>query len=119
MPQLNVHPLIIPAGAFVSDAIDLGTDFVVGLIMPNEWTTPASVSIVVSQDGIDFYDLHEPSGAEVLFNVEPRVIVNIDPNRFLLARFLKLRSGLKFSPVAQEEDRQFKIISTMQLAREG
>jgi len=117
MPQLNSHSLIIKSGQFVSDAIDLGTDFVVGLIMPNEWT-PASVSIVVSIDGVDFYDLHEYNGSEVLFNVEPRCAVNIDPNRLMLARFLKLRSGLKYTPVIQESDRVFKIIGTMQLARE-
>ena len=118
MPQLNSHPLLIKSGEFVSDALDLGTEFVVGLIMPNDWT-PASVSILVSVDGTDFYDLHEYNGAEVLFNVEPRCAVNIDPNRLMLARFLKLRSGLKHAPVAQDNDRPFKIIGTMQLARDA
>ena len=118
MPQLNSHQLVIPGGQFVSDALDLGTEFVVGLIMPNDWT-PASVSILVSTDGVDFYDLHEYNGAEVLFNVEPRAAVNIDPNRLMMARFIKLRSGLKHAPVVQENDRPFKIIGTMQLARDA
>jgi hypothetical protein len=119
MPQLNSHSLIIKSGSFISDAVDLGTDFIVGMIMPNDWTTPASVSVAVSVDGIDFNDLYDIGGNEVLFNVEPRAAVNIDPNRLMLARFIKLRSGLKNSPVAQESDRPFKLIGTAQLARDA
>jgi len=116
MPQLTIlSGPVITAGTFMSGVMDAGTDYIVGVVMPDLWT-PAVVSVVVSPDGANFYDLHEISGAPVSFNVTPGAIVNINPNRMMLARYLQFRSGTKALPVVQPVTRNFRAISTMRLA---
>lgn len=116
MAQLNtLAGPTINAGAVLSNVIDLGTLYIVGLVMPAEWTG-AVVSVVVSQDGDNFYDLFDATGHEFLFNVTPGVAINVDPHRLLLARYLQLRSGTRKQPITQAKARTFRTIGTMQIA---
>jgi hypothetical protein len=116
MAQLNVlDGPTIDAGESVSSVLDLGTDYIVGLIMPDEWT-PAVVSLLVSPDGDTFHDLLDFYGGAVTFNVQPNAAVNVDPQRLMLARYLQLRSGSKSDPVRQQKTRNFRTVGTMQLA---
>jgi len=116
MPQLNVlQGPIINVGQSISNVIDLGTDYIVGLIMPENWID-AVISVQVSPDGDNFYELHEPNGDPVEVKVVPGTIVNLDPHRLLLARYLRIRSGTKDSPVDQTRVCNFRTIGTMQIA---
>ena len=115
MPLLNtLNGPIIAMGQHTSGVLDLGTDYIVGMIMPEEWT-PAVVSVLVSPDGDNFFDLHDFHGGPVMFNVEPGTIVAIDPHWLMMARYLQLRSGTADDPVPQAKTRNFRTIGTMQL----
>ena len=101
----------------MSDAVDAGANHVVGLIMPDAWTT-AHVSVLVSTDGASYSDLFSfddlsgsTSPTEFKFNVIPGAIVAVDPNRMLMGRYIKLRSGTRDAPVPQAETRMFTLIT--------
>lgn len=94
----------------LSTVVDTGTDYVVGLIMPDVWTD-ARVSIQVSTDGAQFHDLFDWDMGELVFNVTPGVAVAIDPYRLLMARYIKLRSGARDNPIPQQETCMFTVIT--------
>ena len=54
---------IIEAGQAWSAVISLNGAYVVGLITPDEWT-PAPLSIMVSVEGDNYYDLFDGKGNE-------------------------------------------------------
>ena len=102
---------VIPPRATMSDAVLL-TDVtaVVGLIMPGDWT-PAVVTVQGSPFGVNFYDIYDgTAGKELLFNVKPRTLVMINPNRLRSCIAIKLRSGTAAAPVAQLGARTFGIV---------
>jgi len=113
---INTLPAYIGYGSSLSTAIDTGDDLVVGLIMPDVWTA-ARVSVQVSTDGALFHDLFDfdlgdrTSASEVVFNITPGVMVAIDPNTLLMARYIKLRSGTRDEPVNQTETVSFIVIT--------
>ena len=112
-------PATIEAGQSLSTAVDCGDDFAVGLITPAEWTT-AHVSVLISTDGIDFFDLFHlrvgtTSPIELKFNIVPGTIMAIDPDAMLMGRFLKLRSGEREKPIPQEAARIFSVITNTKL----
>jgi hypothetical protein len=107
----------INAGQSLSNAVNTGGNYVVGLIMPAAWTN-AHVSILISTDNLTFHDLFRfragegTSLGEFKFNVRPGVIVAVDPDSTLMARYIKLRSGTRDEPVPQEAARVFTVITT-------
>jgi hypothetical protein len=113
---LSKLPATIAAGQFLSNAVELATNFVVGIIMPDNWT-PARVTILVSVEGLNYYELHNfsagesTSASEFKFNVTPNAMIAVDPNTMLMAKYVKLRSGTTDEPVAQEEARTFTIVT--------
>ena len=119
MPQRNVYGgPEIAAGESESDVLDVGTDVVVGLVVPNEWSS-ASVSVLVSPDGISFLDLYDGKGNEVTFNAEPGAAISVDPDRFLMARCLKFRSGTRGAPVVQKQRCKFRVVGVAQASDAG
>jgi hypothetical protein len=84
--------------------------------MPDVWT-PARVSVQISIEGVEFRDLFAvdletgTSASEVVFNVTPKVVVAVNPNTMLMARFIKLRSGTRDEPVNQQETCAFYVIT--------
>lgn len=106
----------IGVGQPLSNVVDLGGRFLVGIIMPPAWTT-AHVSALVSLDSTNFYDLFSfqagvsTSPNEFSFNVKPNAIVAVNPDAMLMARYIRLRSGTRDAPVAQAEARAFGIIT--------
>ena len=117
---INVLPVYIGYDASLSDAVDTGGNYVVGLIMPDVWSA-ARVSIQVSADNVKFCDLFDfdldnrTSASEVVFNVTPGVMVAIDPNTLLMARYIKLRSGTRHAPVSQAATCMFELITVDKL----
>ena len=114
---INRLPVYIGFDASLSDAVDVGDNHVVGIIMPEAWTT-AHVSVLVSTDGAQFSDMFSfddlsgsTSPTEFKFNVIPGTIAAVDPNRMLMGRYIKLRSGSRDAPVPQAETRMFTLIT--------
>lgn len=106
----------IDAGQSLSNVVDYADNFVVGLILPTEWTT-AHVSILVSTDNVSFFDLFElrartTSPIECKFNVAPNTILSINPNWMVMGRYIKFRSGERDKPIPQEGTRVFTIITS-------
>ena len=104
-------PLIIPARESMSEILSLeGVTAVVGIIMPQSWTA-ANVTILGSPFGANFYDLHDGlPGTELMFNVRPGVMVNINPNRLRCCAAIRLRSGTHNVPIVQAALRTFGIV---------
>ena len=118
MPIIS-YSATIAAGESLSNAIDCGTDFAVGILMPTDWTA-AHVSVLISIDGINFFDLfhlraNTTSPIEFKFNVVSNAVLAIDPNAMLMARFIKLRSGERDKPIPQEAARAFTIITNSKI----
>ena len=112
---LNSYTATIDAGQSLSNVIDCGADFAVGLITPADWTI-AHVSILISTDGVNFFDLfHLRAGTtspiEFKINIVPNAILAIDPDAMLMGRYLQLRSGERDKPIPQEATRVFTIIT--------
>jgi hypothetical protein len=113
---LNVHsgPIIVE-GSAESNVLALGTDYIVGLICPEDWT-PAVVSVLISAQGDNYFDLFDGKGSEFIFNVTPGVAMAVDPYLLLCAAYVRLRSGTRDNPVPQAGERRFHLIGTTKLA---
>lgn len=99
----------IAAGSSLSDAADLSAGTMYYLIAPDDWDA-ADLSFQVSEDNVTFYDLFDNKGYEVTRLVVTGAAVNTDPTWTQAAMWLKLRSGPRVSPVAQDADRVFKLV---------
>jgi hypothetical protein len=75
--------------------------------MPAEWTQ-AHLSFQVSPDGVTFNDLFDRNGAEIILNILEGTAVPIEP-AWAPVTYLKLRSGSRDAPIAQEADRTISI----------
>lgn len=98
-----------------STVVDCGTRYVVGLVMSDVWTT-APVTVMVSLDGAVYYDLFErtpdrTSLTETVFGHVPNAMVAINPNRLLMGRYLKLRSGTSNDPIKQQQTCSFLVVT--------
>ena len=116
MPRTNVMATIL-AGQSLSNTCDFGNNYVVGVIMPTAWTA-AHLSALVSLDNVKYFDLFSfddlagsTSPTEFKFNVIPGSILAVDPDRLLMGRYIKLRSGTRDVPVPQAAARVFTIIT--------
>ena len=113
--QTSILAVNIPARQFLSEPLYFQQAPVVGLVMPLSGWTPAPVSLQGSPLGTNFYDLFDGipgvnPGAEVIFNVRPGIMVNLNPNRMRCCAAIRLRSGTRDNPVPQAAARQFLII---------
>jgi hypothetical protein len=93
----------IRAGQSLSDVIECDTGAPTFIHMPSQWTR-ALLSFQVSSDGINFNDLFDGNGREIVFNIPAGVSINI-PIGWDAVLHLKLRSGPRDHQVAQEADR--------------
>jgi len=105
----------IAAGQSISNAVNTGGNYVVGLIMPAVWTQ-ARMTVSVSTDNVAYNDMfvfnaESTTASEFEFNVVPNAVVSVDSDRFLMARYIKLRSGTRDAPIIQPALRLFYIIT--------
>jgi hypothetical protein len=113
---INSLQAYIGWGTSLSTVIDTGGNYVVGLIMPDNWTN-ASVSVLVSPDGAAYHDLFDfdledrTNAKELVFNITPGVMAAVNPNTLMMARYFKLRSGTRDEPVNQEATCNFTVIT--------
>ncbi len=110
-------PITIPAGKSMSDAVDCsGSVRILRIVMPSAWTGAAPLTFQMSPDGVDFHDLrHVTPGSldsyEVsVKNVVPDAVVAFPPTTGALVTWVKIRSGVRASPVAQTAARTFEFV---------
>ncbi len=116
MPLKLFNGPIIQAGQFQSDVLAIQDYYIVGLATPDDWS-PGLVSVIVSPDGDNYFDLFDGAGREFVFNITgPGSMIYVDPHRLLSAAFVRLRSGTRDHPVTQEETRRFFMVGTSKLA---
>ena len=100
----------IPAGGFLSSAMDASTGNPVFVQAPTLWT-PANISFQISADGITFADWFDWNGKEVILPCRAGtawlVLTDILGAK---GAHMKVRSGSRDSPVVQEADRVFKFV---------
>jgi hypothetical protein len=110
-PQvINVLQATIDSGAGYSNVVGLLDGYVVGLITPDGWDEPADVSLMVSADGDNFYSLYDSNGLEFSFNIVPTVMINVDPNLLMMAKYIRLHSGRSGNELVQKKTRRFYIV---------
>ena len=102
----------IPAGQSVSTPLDLTSLAVTMMIAPAEWT-PANITFLVSIDGVNFFDLADAaSGVEISRAIQPSTAVKVDQSYTRYANHLKVRSGPRDHPIAQEADRVLTLVTS-------
>ena len=109
MPPSMVKTATIQAGASLSNVLDLGSGTAIFLHMPIEWT-PALLSFQLSPDGTNFTNAVDMNAREIAYNVLPGTTVRLGAEWSSSAMgYMKLRSGTKDFPVAQEQTRTITI----------
>jgi hypothetical protein len=99
----------IASGQSLSDAINVSTRTVVGVVIPT-WTS-AAASFEVSYDGSEYFRVKEVDGDEYsLVAGTGNAFFSIAPTVLLGAHSLKIRSGTGASPVAQAAARSIKVV---------
>lgn len=115
-PSIDVlNGPVIDAGQSYSAVVSLGGAYVVGLITPDGWT-PAVVTVMVSAEGDNYWDLFDGKGGEFVFNITPGTMINVDPNLLMMAAHLRLRSGRRDAEVPQEHTRRFYLVTRNSIA---
>ena len=110
--QLATVTATIASGASLSDAADLGTGRLVGLILPAAWTT-AAITFQGSADGSTYFDLYDDATERAIASasVVPSRFIALPIADWLMVRSLKLRSGSAATPVAQGAARSITLVT--------
>jgi hypothetical protein len=106
----------IRAGESLSEGLDCSAGEIVRLTMPGAWDA-ASLSFQFSTDGAMYNELYHVVGEPESFAGFPVQLTRVDPGIGLVlppnfARgivWLKIRSGTRWAPVKQTEEREFAI----------
>jgi hypothetical protein len=102
----------IAAGTSLSDAASLSNLTFDALIAPDAWIGRAPLSFQLSADGVAFYDMSAWSTTDIfLMPVLPNSIAPISKD-FPKNIWIKLHSGHPNTPIVQEADRLFTILTS-------
>jgi hypothetical protein len=114
-----ILPLTITAGSALSDPLEISSHLKIARIaMPDAWD-PAPITFQISLDGTDWYDVHNADKtAEGLWSsyetglrvVTPNSVVLLPPATGVDLGWVKIRSGTRTAPVAQSDDRTFRLM---------
>src|SRR5262245_18535250 len=99
----------IAAGESLSAPVDLTSSRVALMISPAEWTD-AEITVQVSADGETYCDLFDAHGYELRRTVVPNAATIFVPAFTQGAVFMKIRSGSRVEPIAQEAERVFTLV---------
>ena len=112
--QNEVEPLVatIALSGNLSAAVRLPNGHgLVGLLMPAAWTA-ADITVQVSLDNATFYNLYTPDAGEVTILVSAAATaIYLLPAEWILANYIKVRSGTAASPVAQAAARSITLVT--------
>ncbi len=100
----------IADGANLSDAVYLGGNVIVGIIMPAVWDA-AVITFEVSMDDVTYLDAYSGAGAEHTLTVAASQHIWLDPAQFASYRWAKVRSGTSAAPVNQTTGADDKLVS--------
>jgi len=104
-----VIPTKIMAGESLSNVIDVSLGEAAYVLMPAEWDG-ANLSFQVSFDDINYWDLFDELGEEVILACRPMTAVRIAPGMRAIG-YVKIRSGTREAPIVQSVDRDFKVVA--------
>ena len=94
----------IAEGESLSDGADCSAGDIVRLTIPQEFTD-ANLTFQVSTDGVYYNDLYTVNGDEVAIPAKPDCAIVLRSEVWGKSiNFLKIRSGTRSHPVAQEVD---------------
>lgn len=99
----NTLTFSIANGQSLSGAVDLLELTPVRITMPSSWTA-ANLTFQVSYDGVNFANLYDAYGNEVIVQASTSRDIALGSDfiwHFLGAKSLRIRSGTSGSPVAQ------------------
>ncbi len=107
--QILLGPTI-EAGESLSEPFDCTDGRLVRIETPQEWTG-ANLTYQLSTDGVDYTDLVDATGREIMHPVVPAttVVMALDSPFVPAIRYVKFRSGSKLYPISQKARRQFKL----------
>jgi hypothetical protein len=100
----------IQAGQSLSDPIDCSAGTIEHIAMPAAWTG-ALLSFQASGDNTTYYDMFRSDNTEITINITPNTVIALSPDLFPVTAktWLKIRSGSRNYPVAQQAQRQFRL----------
>ena len=110
---LSTFAATIPNGASVSNKLDMLGMRAACIIMPAAWTA-ASLTFLVSHDGITYSSLYDDTDTEVAISTAQIVAGRaraLTLTLFLPYRYLQLRSGITGAAANQGADRVFQVIA--------
>jgi hypothetical protein len=94
---------LIPSGGSLSGSVDLGGASIAFVGVPPDWT-PAHITFQLSADGVDFHDAFDSvANREVTANAVAGTMVPVSL-QWAGVSHLKIRSGTRQYPVAQQSD---------------
>jgi len=99
----------IANGASLSGIVDLGSNDLVGIIMPSAWTA-ASLTFQFSIDGTNFYDAYSATAELSSTAAAASRMISINAANYDMGRYIKIRSGTSATPVNQAADRILTLI---------
>lgn len=79
------------------------------IIAPDDWS-PANISFLTSADNVNFYDIVDRAGREIMLTVIPGAAMMVDPEVTASTMYVKIRSGSMSRPRPQEADRTFQLV---------
>lgn len=99
----------IASGESLSSAVDCGELRPFAIQMPAAWDA-AGLTFQKSADGITYSDVYAPAGTEYSLSAAASEWINLNPQDFADARYLKVRSGTSGTPVNQLADRALSVV---------
>jgi len=97
----------------LSDVIDLLGGILVAIQMPDTWVT-ADLTFQVALDGVNFANLYDVAGNEVVVKAAASRVVALDtPAEWWHGGKIKIRSGTSGTPVNQTAARVLKLAVQM------
>lgn len=101
--QITTKTVTIANGASLSDAADLGTGRLVGIIMPAAWSAAALTFQANADNGATFYDVYDDATERTISQSGAAAarFLALPLSDWLGMRGVKVRSGTGASPVNQ------------------
>ena len=109
MPLQELPGPTIAAGAVLSDGIDTSAGRLVRINTPPLWT-PAHLTFQISTDGGGYNDLYKGAYEVIIPKCGPGRAYFVNPDDWPSLVWLKIRSGTRRAPVAQEAARAFSLV---------
>ena len=108
----SLPQVIIPAGQAVSNAVLIGSGVIVGIIIPAAWTA-AQLTFLVSLDGVNYYQMVDSTGTNVVSVNTPTINTFVAVAHFELFRgaiYIQLQSGTTAAQVNQTLAAQITLV---------